>query len=255
MAVTPDALAARGDYCRQVEAYLCRRNGGHLIRLVGPSFDQVCGWADRGIPLALVQRGIDRYFERLEGRPATRRRPVPIGFCEADVLDVFDDWRRAVGVSAATGADPGAGGSGAGESTDGAAEGTTAEARRHGSLPAHLERTIARLTALRATAGVPDATLDAIVRELDTIRAGSRGLRGADRERALDRLVAIDADLVAAVVAAAQPERLEAWRRQAADELAPFRERMPKDAWDQALRAGVDQVVRQAMRLPRVALD
>ena len=35
-----------------------------------------------------------------------------------DVLDVFDDWRRAVGVSAATGADPGAGGSGASDAAN-----------------------------------------------------------------------------------------------------------------------------------------
>ena len=33
-------------YCREVEAYLCRRNGGHLIRLVGPSFELVRDWAE-----------------------------------------------------------------------------------------------------------------------------------------------------------------------------------------------------------------
>jgi hypothetical protein len=29
-----------------------------------------------------------------------RRRPVRVEFCDADVLDVFDEWRRAVGVAA-----------------------------------------------------------------------------------------------------------------------------------------------------------
>ena len=38
------------EYCRQVEAYLCRKNDGHLIRIVGPAFEQVCGWAARGVP-------------------------------------------------------------------------------------------------------------------------------------------------------------------------------------------------------------
>src|SRR5688572_23605274 len=86
-------------YCRQVEAYLCRKNDGHLVRIVGPAFEQVCGWATRGVPLTIAQRGIDRYFDRYYAR-GPRRRPVRIEFCEADVLDVFDEWRRAVGVPA-----------------------------------------------------------------------------------------------------------------------------------------------------------
>jgi hypothetical protein len=87
------------DYCREVESYLCRKNDGHLIRVVGPAFEQVCGWASRGVPLKVTQRGIDRYFERYYAR-GERRRPVRIEFCEADVLDAFDEWRRAVGVPA-----------------------------------------------------------------------------------------------------------------------------------------------------------
>jgi len=103
---------AEEDYCRQLESYVCRKNDGHLIRIVGPAFEQVCGWAARGIPLKLAMRGIDRYFERYYAKGA-RRRPVRIEFCEADVLDVFDEWRRAVGVSVEAG---GAGeASGAGE--------------------------------------------------------------------------------------------------------------------------------------------
>ena len=56
------------DYCRQVEAYLCRKNDGHLIRIVGPAFEQVCAWASKGIPLKAVFRGIDRYVERYYAR-------------------------------------------------------------------------------------------------------------------------------------------------------------------------------------------
>jgi hypothetical protein len=85
------------DYCREIEAYLCRKNDGHLIRIVGPSFDRVRGWASLGVPFKVVCHGIDRYFERYYAKGA-RRRPVQIDFCEADVLDAFDAWRRAVGL-------------------------------------------------------------------------------------------------------------------------------------------------------------
>ena len=109
-------------FCRQVEAYLCRKNDGHLVRIVGPAFEQVSSWSARGVPIRIVFRGIDRYFERYYAK-GPRRRPVRIEFCEADVLDVFDEWRRSVGVSVAA-------------EDESAAEGPAedADARRRGSL-------------------------------------------------------------------------------------------------------------------------
>jgi hypothetical protein len=86
------------EFCREIETYLCRKNDGHLIRVTGPSFDLVSGWAERGVPIRVALAGIDRYFERYY-RQGPRRRPVRIDFCEADVLDVFDEWRRATGIT------------------------------------------------------------------------------------------------------------------------------------------------------------
>src|SRR5580765_1882039 len=86
------------NYCREIEAHLCRKNDGHLVRIVGPAFDLVAGWETRGIPVKVACAGVDRYFERYY-RKGPRRRPVRIEFCDADVLDAFDAWRRAVGVS------------------------------------------------------------------------------------------------------------------------------------------------------------
>ncbi len=88
------------DYCRAIESHLCQKNDGHLIRVVGPSFDMVSKWAADGVPLKVAFRGIDRYFERYYSK-GPRRRPVRVDFCEADVLDVFDEWRRAVGLATA----------------------------------------------------------------------------------------------------------------------------------------------------------
>ena len=84
------------DALPRIEAHLCRRNGGHLVRLVGPAFETVVGWARQGIPVKVACRGIDRFFDCDLAKHRTRRRPVRIEFCEADVLDAFDEWRRAV---------------------------------------------------------------------------------------------------------------------------------------------------------------
>src|SRR6476661_9393096 len=140
------------DYCREIEAHLCRKNEGHLIRIVGPAFEQVCGWSNLGIPLKVALRGIDQYCERYYAK-GPRRRPVRIEFCEADVLDLFDNWRRATGVSSA--GDPGS-----------AEEAPS----RKPSLAAHIERAIARLTTVRGAGARGPAfgeRVDAIVRELD----------------------------------------------------------------------------------------
>ena len=94
-----------GAFCREVESYLCRKNDGHLIRIVGPAFELVCGWAAAGIPLRVVERAIDRRHARYYAR-GPRRRPLRIEYCEADVLELFDEWRRAVGVGLRGGPGP-----------------------------------------------------------------------------------------------------------------------------------------------------
>ena len=231
-----------GSYCREVEAYLCRKNDGHLIRIVGPAFEQVCGWAARGIPIKIVFRGIDRYFERYYAK-GPRRRPARVEFCEADVLDVFDDWKRAVGVGSAAPVE--------GDLSD---EG--AVARQRGNLPAHLDRVVARLTALRAGEDRSlDATLDEVVRELDTVRAGSRGLRGEARESLLERLRTLDSQLLEAARAVCDAPTLQHLSADADVQLAPFLARMPATVYAQSKRACIDRLIREHLRLPTVAFD
>jgi hypothetical protein len=232
-------------YCRRLEAYLCRKNDGHLIRIVGPAFDQVCSWAARGVPIKVAERGIDRYFERYYAK-GPRRRPVQIQFCEADVFDVFDEWRRAVGVPVRD--TPEDGDSPTDEDDTGPA--------RHSSLPAHLERVIARLTTVRGGADRSlDDVLDRFVRELDTARAGVKGLRGDARASFLEHLKTLDGDLVAAVRGRCEPALLRQLEAEADEELAPFRDRMPGEAFDRSRRAAVDRLIRERRRLPVIRFE
>ena len=139
------------DYCREIETYLCRKNDGHLIRVVGPSFELVLHWERQGIPLKIAFQGIDRYFERYYRR-GPRRRPVKVDFCEADVLDVFDEWRRAVGLARAVDASDAASDGAVGER---AAESLALRVKRS-SLPEHLERVVeSRHRLEKARARVP----------------------------------------------------------------------------------------------------
>jgi hypothetical protein len=236
-------------YCRDVEAYLCRKNDGHLIRVVGPSFERVSGWAVQGIPIKVTFRGIDRYFERYY-RNGSRRRPVRIDFCEADVLDLFDEWRRAVGIqSTVAGAElaqPGP-----------VSNGGEAELARpvRQSLPGHLERVVMRLTEARAngTLGAAfDELIDRIARELDTARGQARGLRGAARQALIERLAVLDAELLHAASELIDAAAHAALVREAEEELAGFRTGMTPDAFARARRAATDRLLRERLALPTV---
>ena len=68
--MTPD------EYCREIEAYLTRKNDGHLIRIVGPGFRPVRGWAEQGVPFKIAYAGIDRYVRAL-----LRERAAPAAAC------------------------------------------------------------------------------------------------------------------------------------------------------------------------------
>lgn len=233
------------DYCRDIETYLCRKNDGHLIRVTGPSFTLVAGWAAQGVPLKVAFAGIDRYFERYY-RTGPRRRPIKIDFCEADILDVFDEWRRATGLTAAT---PAA------ERAD-ASVTELPETRRGPSLPAHLERAVMRLTSARAggTLGESfDDLIDRVAGELDAARAEARGLRGTARQRLIDRLAALDRELLNQARMALDEDAMRALTGEAEQELEPFRMGMTADVFARARDGAIDRLLRERYRLPTIA--
>jgi hypothetical protein len=227
------------EFCREIETYLCKKNDGHLIRVVGPSFELVSGWAQRGVPLKVAYSGIDRYFERYY-RQGPRRRPVKIDFCEADVLDVFDEWRRAVGVS------------GAGEAGDGAGYARRDEGHTT-SLPMHLQRAVARLSSARASGLVGsefDALIESLCAELDSARAKAGGLRGDLRASLLLRLEQADEEMLAKAAQVLDKESMEAITAEADGELSTYRERMTAEELARAHRAAVASHIRRRLQLP-----
>jgi hypothetical protein len=235
------------EYCREIETYLCQKNDGHLIRVVGPSFEVVSGWAEQGVPLKVALAGIDRYFERYY-RKGPRRRPVKIDFCDADVLDVFDEWRRAVGVPATPSSEP--------PVSSANSDLQSAIRNRSVSLPAHLERVVLRLTSARAGGSLGDefdALIDRAAAELDAARAKAGGLRGQARQALLDRLTALDAELIEQARAALDERTRAALLREAEAELAGFRAGMTADAFARASQAAMDRLVRERVKLPVVA--
>jgi hypothetical protein len=226
------------EYCREIEAYLTRKNDGHLIRIVGPSFERVRGWAEQGVPLKVACAGIDRRFERYYAK-GPRRRPLHIDHCEPDVLEAFDAWRRAVGVTAGLSI----------------ASPIESKPKVRDSLATTLERAVARLTTLRGGAQppIPSDVLAGVVSELDPLVAAARTARGPAREALTSRLADVDRRLMDAARSHADATVLAELQSQAAADLQPFAERMPAAAWRQAITSAVDRALRDRLGLPALA--
>jgi hypothetical protein len=225
-------------YCREIEGYLCQKNEGHLVRVVGPAFDMVSRWETDGVPLKVAFSGIDRAVER-HNRKGPRRRPLRIEFCEADVLDAFDAWRRAVGLSRAD--------------VDAADQASANQAPRRSSVPSHLERALMKLSSARATGRLgaeADDLLDRVARELEEIRQSGRAVRGAARTALAERLGILDAELMTLARRTLDDSERLALERDAREQLQPFRDRMPEAAYARALVSAVDRLVRDRFDLP-----
>ncbi len=227
------------EYCRQIEVHLCRKNDGHLIRVVGPSFEAVSAWMRDGVPFKVACEGIDRYVERYY-RKGPRRRPVRVEFCDADVRDVFDQWRRATGL-VAEGAQP---------------ESPSADPRRGVSLPEHIERALLRLSSARATNRIgesADALIDAVSSLLDAARASAGGVRGEKRQALVGSLAALDLQLSALALASLDPSLVVQLEQDAAEELAAFRADLPPERFERARRVALDRLTRARLGLPSLA--
>lgn len=245
--MAPESL---GDYCRQVEQHLTRVNGGHLVRVVGPGFDLVRQWAEDGIPLTVVFRGIELKAER--HRMGASRRPLRIEFCDADVRETYDSWRRAIGVAPA---DAGAEAAAPGAESSPAPSGAEDDSPKRPSLSRHLIRAIDRLTRAAGRLDLPEPLRDvfgAALTELTGFREAAASARGKAREDLAGRLAVLDQRFLAAMRRAVPADVMQAVTAAAEVELSGYRGRLAGDAWQNAVDATVDRLLRDKFGLPTI---
>ena len=237
------------DYCRQVEAHLTRINGGHLVRVVGPGFALVKQWADEGVPLSVVFKGIEQKAER--HRRGASKRPLRIEFCDADVREVFEAWRRATGISATVLDAPNVG-----RGFSPANSGDAAVPRRP-SPSKTIDKAIERLGRVAGRMDLPDEFRDAVshaIERLSSVREGLAHSRGAARDPWLAQVETVDQDLMTQARRVVDRAVVRGLTEQAERELAPYRERLAPEAWQRAVLVTVDRGVRDHLGLPTLEL-
>jgi hypothetical protein len=95
--------------------------------------------------------------------------------------------------------------------------------------------------------------IDRVARELDAARAKAGGLRGDARQALIDRLAALDAELLDRAQSSLDDSARAAFERDADEELAGYRAAMTSDAFARARAAATLRLVREQFGLPDIA--
>ena len=114
---------------------------------------------------------------------------------------------------------------------------------------------MARLSAWHSKDARLEELARSAVRELEGMRPSAKGVRGQARQAMCDRLRALDGELLEVLRQQVPTAELEEIGAEADAELAPFRSRMPSEAYAGARAACIDRIVRERARLPAVTFD
>jgi len=218
-------------YFQGIEAHFIRRRGRPLI-LSPRELKRAAAWHGEGIPLAVVCRGIDRYFERKTGQ-RTRERAVSLEYCEPHVREAFDEHCR-LAVGGPTG--------GGVEAADVLQQGLS-------RLRERLEE------ALRRQTGAASRRLEDLLRRSLSEVQGLVDLGGAtDVERAEAALAPLNRHLAEELLHLAGDQDLDALRRSCRAELRENAPEMAPERIDETLQRMVVKRIRKRFGVPELTL-
>lgn len=193
------------NYFTEIEEHFQRRRGS-LLLLSTLDWALIETWKEAAVPLEAVLRGIDAAFDRYDARKGKRRqrRINGLAYCSQAVMEAVEEMKEAA--------------TGAGENekhTEAADRGFEA-----GRIAAYLEMCAGQLHASPKA-----APLDPIAQRLEEMAGNVRSAK-PDLENLEANLTMLEERLFAILLASEPEENLLELRRQAANELAPYRSRM-----------------------------
>jgi hypothetical protein len=235
------------NYFTEIEEYFWRKRGAHL--LVSPlDWAILETWQKADIPVAVVQKGIDRAFESWERsrRAAGGRQLKSLAYCVDAVLDAATEAQEA-----AVGSGPEV------KSSRGAAEPFSRDELRR-----YFERNVKRLRAAaeKQKAAVDQRRHGLAQRFEDTSNKLEESLPLLDVPGLLDledlerRLTVLEEKLSAALSAEADEEAMLTIRREMDRSLVPYRRKMSAEQLVQLERQYTQKRLFEYFDVPRLSL-
>jgi hypothetical protein len=96
------SLYGQDEYFARIERQFGIRRDGPLM-LSPRDWQRVEGWQNKGIPLEVVLRGINRAFDHFEASAATARRINSLSYCEQHIFDAWEQARELAASAGTTG--------------------------------------------------------------------------------------------------------------------------------------------------------
>jgi hypothetical protein len=209
------------NYFTEVEEHFVRRRGKHMY--VSPlDWSLIELWRDSGVPLHVVLRGIDVAMDGFFSRPSRREKRVnTLFYCHASVME---EHARHLETHL-------------GESAPADDAHASPEGPDKNLIFAFLDERISEIKSLLAKQSCqpPAASLVRVATRLDDIRRDIEANKQPDYESLERDLCIIDEVLVNELRASLPPEQLEAWQKEAKEELRIYRKRLPKETYSKIL--------------------
>ena len=254
------------NYFTEIEDAFVRRRGRHLL-LSPMDWALIESWKEMGVPLHVALRGIETSFDSYESKP--RRRTVKsLLYGQEEVEAQFAEWRErqtgSHGGDDATGHD---GADAEGDARAAKGNGKGARGEEAGALPFPREAITAHLASCRA--GVEsaresrvasrgeDELCDALARAASRLAELEKDFAASarpDAELLEGALCDLEAMLDRAVSASVETELIETRRREAEEQLKPYKARMSRDVYEQTRENLLAKSLREECDVPRLSL-
>jgi hypothetical protein len=263
------------DYFTEVEDYFLRRRGKTLL-LSPMDWTLIESWKQKGVPLHVALRGIERTFDSHESRPvAARRRSIKtLFYCAEEVEAQFAEWLESqVGRNPANDSgEASANGNGAssndeiGDKANAASPAPSAAASDAAFAPsqvlAHLTNRRNALAAMRDGDVQTDAVLSPAFREaaarvvarLDELIREWRSAVAPSAERLEDALTQLENLLNEELRSCFTPAQLAEEEKQARTQLATYKSKMEPTIYQTTLANLLLKRLRERCGVPRLSL-
>jgi len=227
------------NYFTEIEDAFVRRRGKHLF-LSPMDWALMETWKQRGIPLHIVLRGVERSFDSFDSRP--RKRTVKsLLYCQEEVEAQYDEWTESrVGSS-----------QGANNTDDDKTPFSFA------AVSEHLQRCRSSLSELAESRKPEDDLSEALARAsalLGDIENDFSSGATVDTRKLEDSLTALERMLNDSMLSVVNAEALASSKATVKDQLKPYRAHMEAAVYNQTFDNLLLKRLREQFAVPRLSL-
>jgi hypothetical protein len=226
------------NYFSEVEETFNRRRGKYLF-LSPLDWALIESWQERGVPLHVILRGIEKVFDGVDNQPKRRRSVKSLMYCREEIEAQYEEWlERQVGKSEANG--------------DGDAAGTESDSALFSdeNVKTHLQNVARQLEPARAKAA---GELREVLMRV-TARLAELEKSFSDAETLEDALGDLEKLIDAALLETADEKILAALKSETEKLMAQYRGKMEREVYERTFDLMLLKNLREAAEIPRLSL-